>query len=999
MTVSGLMVWGPTQTVQVMVLLLFCSNALIFAIFQFLDWRSKQEEGKSAPVEEEGVELLQQSAGGNKIVASESAVAKAHSKELTKPFTASFECCTTLTSELFRTSIIMAFTYICERHWYLEHSGKEYSRDHFLFILFIFFLYAFYTIKPIRDTSILGREQSEEWKGWMQFIFLLYHYFHAEEVYNSVRVMITCYVWMTGFGNFSFFYVKQDFGWLRVAQMLWRLNFSVLLLMWTHGNTWILYYICPMHTFYFLMVYATMYAYSHVNHTKYGIRYKLLAVGVLIYIVWDVNGGLFDTLFAWLGTDKIIGASNGSVWEYYFRTSLDHWSSYLGMIFALNFPLIEQYYKIATVGGSGPLYVCAAIMLALVLWWFFIIYLKPKMEYNLLHSYFAIIPLTAYVFFRNISMAARSYVSMSLHDLGKTTLETYLLQHHIWLTSNAKTLLTWIPDQPYINFGIATIVFFIVSKELYRITMSLRGLIVPDDPTVARLNLLGSLVVLCVCYSLAAILQSQQASLWLVLMTACLLAAAAFQALVKFAPKLRSHQLLQNYAIRATLACGALALLSLMMHAISGGSATELTVPTVIGTGPGVVGVQPRTLLPECGAALSQGHWIDIDCSQRRVLKGLEALCETKKWLWDAPPQGSRCPVPSKITSTKAQALFAGRSIVFIGDSVVRQTYHQFAALLDSSYKAFGSVTFDQKHTNLAHSVPAVGAKLQFLWAPYASNVTALLSGAEGPAMDADYVIAGGGLWDALHERSVQSYKGEIGTLAASFQRLNARHVSSIQKESVGTTLGLNAGVTVTTRPLPVYVWLLPTTIYDARLTPEKLQHMNEETVRSYRSTAMTGLAGAVDLVLDATNASSLHGSSSMDGIHFVDSVYQVISQMIAGAYGLRYPARLADGGNSLVKAPKPYEPKVTGSMSFPSYGLLVLLISAIMMWGFDSLLGVGYLSLAIFGRTADWEAAYTPLHKKLGISAAGVSTGGEPAGASGTDISPAASAPVGAEA
>ena len=26
-------------------------------------------------------------------------------------------------------------------------------------------------------------------------------------------------------------------------------------------------------------------------------------------------------------------------WEFYFRTSLDHWSTYLGMIFALNFPM------------------------------------------------------------------------------------------------------------------------------------------------------------------------------------------------------------------------------------------------------------------------------------------------------------------------------------------------------------------------------------------------------------------------------------------------------------------------------------------------------------------------------------------------------------------------------------------------------------------------------------------------------------------------------------
>jgi N-acetylneuraminate 9-O-acetyltransferase len=296
--------------------------------------------------------------------------------------------------------------------------------------------------------------------------------FHAEEVYNAVRIMITCYVWMTGFGNFSFFYVKQDFGWLRVVQMMWRLNFAVMFLMWTHGNTYILYYICPLHTFYFMMVYTTMYCFSHLNHSKYGIRAKLMILGIIIFVVWDLNSNIFDAIFGWvLGTDKIIGAGRGSLWEYYFRTSLDHYSSFLGMIFALNFPLAEQYFYKAK---GYSLAVTGVLMAAITFYWYSNYYVLSKLDYNMHHSYWAIVPLISYIFFRNITPQIRSGISMSMHVLGKTTLETYLLQHHIWLTSNAKTLLTIVPGHPYVNFICATILFYVVSKELYSLTMSLR---------------------------------------------------------------------------------------------------------------------------------------------------------------------------------------------------------------------------------------------------------------------------------------------------------------------------------------------------------------------------------------------------------------------------------------------------------------------------------------------------------------------------------------------
>lgn len=180
-------------------------------------------------------------------------------------------------------------------------------------------------------TQVLNREQTEEWKGWMQFIFLLYHYFSAHEVYNSVRVMITSYVWMTGFGNFSFFYLKADYGLVRLLQMLWRLNFLVLLLCTALGNTYILYYICPLHTFYFLVVYAIMRVAPSLNYTT-GVRWKLLTAGGIIWLVWDADIGLFDKLFFFLGDTPKIGAGSGSQWEWYFRSSLDHWSTFLGMV-------------------------------------------------------------------------------------------------------------------------------------------------------------------------------------------------------------------------------------------------------------------------------------------------------------------------------------------------------------------------------------------------------------------------------------------------------------------------------------------------------------------------------------------------------------------------------------------------------------------------------------------------------------------------------------------
>jgi hypothetical protein len=120
--------------------------------------------------------------------------------------------------------LILLYAYLCEHHPPYAHSEKSYDRDEFFFLTALLFVVSAFTVrrhkshapasntgessvtKPIssyqlerpiapsdEETEVMNRDQTEEWKGWMQFMFLLYHYYHAEEVYNAIRIMITCY--------------------------------------------------------------------------------------------------------------------------------------------------------------------------------------------------------------------------------------------------------------------------------------------------------------------------------------------------------------------------------------------------------------------------------------------------------------------------------------------------------------------------------------------------------------------------------------------------------------------------------------------------------------------------------------------------------------------------------------------------------------------------------------------------------------------------------------
>ena len=427
---------------------------------------------------------------GSISTAAVAAVSKSmHGAIVVKPLEATLPSIEAMLSDWAQLGVIFLYCWLNEYLPLFPRAGKTPNLDHFWFVTVIFLGVAASTFTKCKDDSLLNRLQTEEWKGWMQFMFLAYHYYHQNETYNAVRVFISCYVWMTGFGNFSFFYLKRDFSGVRMWQMLWRLNFTVFWLCMLMGNTYILYYINPLHTFYFLVVFTTMYIGSSYNHRLWPMRFKMLLLGAIIFVVWEFDGVFLSIFGLILPSTPMIGAKHGALHEWHFRTALDHWDTYFGMLFALNFPSMVKWLRAIEDRAATPRWkelaikgAIGAVCVAATTVWATTIFPMNKLAYNHHHPYFFMVPLLSYIFLRNCSKWARGYNAEMLIKMGKVTLETYLLQHHAWLSSNAKTIVVLVPGWPQVNTLVCTFVYIMLSQKLYRLTISLRARLIPNAP-------------------------------------------------------------------------------------------------------------------------------------------------------------------------------------------------------------------------------------------------------------------------------------------------------------------------------------------------------------------------------------------------------------------------------------------------------------------------------------------------------------------------------------
>ncbi|KAI8609512.1 10 TM acyl transferase domain found in Cas1p-domain-containing protein, partial [Chytriomyces sp. MP71] len=144
--------------------------------------------------------------------------------------------------------------------------NKDFSVVDFVVMNLVWVVPGIWSMRVGSDSTFLNREQTDDWKGWMQASLMcsfdVNKMTNFIPIYSVIRVMVASYLFMTGFGHFSFFYKKADFSLIRLARVLVRLNLLSIALSYTMETDTLFYYFGPLVSFWFLIVWGTMRVYN-----------------------------------------------------------------------------------------------------------------------------------------------------------------------------------------------------------------------------------------------------------------------------------------------------------------------------------------------------------------------------------------------------------------------------------------------------------------------------------------------------------------------------------------------------------------------------------------------------------------------------------------------------------------------------------------------------------------------------------------------------------------
>ncbi|RCH94536.1 hypothetical protein CU098_001943, partial [Rhizopus stolonifer] len=327
------------------------------------------------------------------------------------------------------------------------------------------------------DAGFLNRNQTEEWKGWMQLVILIYHFTgasHIAGIYNPVRVLVAAYLFQTGYGHFYFFYTKKDFSIGRILNVMVRLNLLSCVLAYLMKTDYLFYYFSPLVSFWFGVIWFTMRIMSAYNHKTWFILSKIVFMSLLTAFIIHYPGVL-EAVFQGL---EWLFKIQWNVTEWRFRLSLDCWIVYVGMLVAFSTIQLLEHDLHARIWSRCKMGALVASFLGLFgFFWFEL--LQSKITYTTYHPYISWIPIVSFIVLRNFTRSMRNTHSRFFAFIGNISLETFIGQFHMWLAADTRGLLVVLPQASWVtkssmgwwlNLVVSSLVFFFVCYYLSQAT-------------------------------------------------------------------------------------------------------------------------------------------------------------------------------------------------------------------------------------------------------------------------------------------------------------------------------------------------------------------------------------------------------------------------------------------------------------------------------------------------------------------------------------------------
>jgi hypothetical protein len=391
------------------------------------------------------------------------------------------------------------------------------------------------------NQGFLSRDQSDEWKGWMQALILIYHYNYASQtlwIYKIIRLLVSAYVFLSAYGHTMHLLKTEDFSLRRVASVIFRLNLLSALLPYMVTTDYNFYYFAPVITFWYLVVWATLRSFRRYNQDPLLLLAKVLVATTLTTYMILVPQPLELLSTICRGVFRMPWDSA----EARFRLSLECYIVSFGMMTASvahrialirnrqvlpdsSQPIAPRTYRPSLIDPAlsviafpdhltEPLKPVTYTFCMVFILFFFVVTQKAindKEQYNIGHPFMSWIPILSSILLRNSSQALRNRYLALPAALGKISLETYILQYHIWLAGDATGQLstglwdrygspfrgTWLAGPgKALEMVLLTVVFLCLSAQTRRATESLTNWLFGKQRTVKEVRVRAVLVLL-----------------------------------------------------------------------------------------------------------------------------------------------------------------------------------------------------------------------------------------------------------------------------------------------------------------------------------------------------------------------------------------------------------------------------------------------------------------------------------------------------------------------